>query len=115
MARIALARHRDMRCRFSQRILRYIGAAMAGRTLASGAGVAHLRRLEGDVVSVTGIARRRRRDMRGRLAQRIGAVVASRAGPSYHVLMGIAGRLPGCRCMASVTSRCRLNMSERLA
>ena len=112
---VALAGHRDVARRFGQRVLGNIGAGVTGRALPRCAGMAHLCRLEGNIVVVAGIAGRRGRDVAGRLAKGIGPVVAGRAGSGHHVLVRVAGRLPGRRRMAGIAPGCRLDVDQRLA
>lgn len=84
VAGIALSRRRNMSGRFGLRVLGEIGATVAGRTLAGQSGMVHHRRRPGCIAaSMAGIAPGSRRDMRGRLGQRIHrnviTVVARRA------------------------------------
>ena len=115
VAGVALTGDRDVARRLGQRVLGNIGAGVTGRALSRRAGMAHLGRFEGDIVVVTGIARRRGRDVAGRLAQRVGPVVAGRAASGHNVLMRVAGRFPGRSRMAGVAPGRRLDMGQRLA
>ena len=83
---VALQRGWQVRCRFCQGILGIESAAMAGRAIAGrgwsgGSGVTHRGRGKRHIADMAGIALRGGRDMVGRLAKRIGSVVARRAAP----------------------------------
>ena len=76
VADITRLRRRNVRRRFGLGIDCRIASTVAGRTLSRRAGVAHRRWLEGSVVRVAGVTLCRGRDVRRRLAQGIGPVVA---------------------------------------
>jgi len=82
MAGVALRGGDEMGCGFGLGIGESVAAAMAGRAVccgdrSAGVGVIHGGGSKRGVVLVTGVALRRGRDMRGRLAQCVAAVVAA--------------------------------------
>jgi len=80
MAGVALGRRADMGHRLALGILRNKTARVTTRTLAVQTGMIHLGRNKGDIVLVTGIARRVAGDVGRGLARRIASVVAGGAG-----------------------------------
>ena len=115
VAGIALRCGGNMRQRLGLGIDRGIAAAVAIGALCRRADVIHFRRLEGGVIGVAAVALPRRGDMRIRLAQRRGAIVAARtcacricgmleagAGPR-----GVAARVAGVALRAGLNVGCR--------
>jgi len=114
---IALAGDRNVRCRLGQRIGKDVGAVVAAGTLAGRPAVAHLGRLEGQVVLVATVALPAGRNVGGRFAKRRRAVVTGRTGPRGTGGVLIGGQRPGGgRAMAGIALcrgtdvRCRLGL-----
>ena len=120
MAGIALTGHRDMRRRLGERVDRHVCPAMAGRTVPGRRRtgcprMVHGGRPETGVVLVAGIALRRTRDMRGRLAQRRCPVVACRTPADGRRIMAESRRRPGGgRSVAGIALRRRADVRRGL-
>ena len=96
MASVALRTSGYVAERLGHGIDRDIAATVAGRTLSGQSGVVHLGRLETQLILVAGVACCGGRDVVGRLAQRLGAIVAGRADAG-RIGMNEAHSCPGCR------------------